>query len=953
MPEPKILARACRTPSTTMINALSEEKLTLERCLIQLKLAAPKEREQMLGAIVVVNGKIDLSSCDAAKASSSRIDADLPDSTKPRDGEERRESTGSDCDSDSFQPANYLSVDERGQVEVYGPTSALHGLSPDSSAHEKSSRTNEPLRHQLIANALLQRQNEHNLLRLTTIGGEPAELALHLLDLHWNRQHHTFLLTYRPAIMRDLVTDGPYCSAFLLNAIFACVSKFSDRLEVRDNPSEPETVGKRFFSRCEELLASESLLSTSSIPTIVGLLLLGSTFNARGIASKGWLYTGYAMRMVYDLGLHLDCKAVGGNAEDVEIRRRVFWGAFICDKLNSLYLGRPFTFRSCDAHVPRDFMDTMEENELWTPYVDPKLPAHNTSLLPIVPTPIHSISTFQQLCLLSKIMAKIINKFYVVGTTVDNARTYLQVVDDSLAAWYAALPPHLIFEPWAKDSPSFSSPCPSPCPAPNILILLTTYNSLVILLHRPFVFGHLRQSSIPATSWKRCTTAARNITTIASAYQARYTLRRASYLLSYAVYVACTIHTRNTVASEELRSEDYLSALLASLRCLDELTVPNSGVLSPASNIRRLMAANGIANILDNTWDVQTPKTQELEALCQMFAPNLPNATENILMQTGNEYLPYGYDDFNGLMDILLGDVIDSKGEISGSTLTLAIQSGNMDLVDKYWHEGPEKFVNASGYVLGHTALAGTSDDVRNFLLTKVIDWDLDSGKWVSLPTKPDCFHLFLRPIHFAASNGFDAAITFLKDHNLVPDFNALTWGTEEYSPLHLAALCNKLSTIKLLRDYGADLDTNSRRDEQTPLHIAAKGGCLETVIALLEAGCSPNLTDAHGMTPELYAIESGHDEVVKILSQNLDKLEAELENVEGESSGSIIPAIGAKIWKLPLSKSPHVVDVMKVRNMTICAVRDGEGSEDIRKTLENNEGEGVFCLGKPYRRRI
>ncbi|KAH9209439.1 ankyrin repeat-containing domain protein, partial [Leptodontidium sp. 2 PMI_412] len=86
--------------------------------------------------------------------------------------------------------------------------------------------------------------------------------------------------------------------------------------------------------------------------------------------------------------------------------------------------------------------------------------------------------------------------------------------------------------------------------------------------------------------------------------------------------------------------------------------------------------------------------------------------------------------------------------------------------------------------------------------------------------------------------------------HDLIPDINVLTRGTEGYSPLHLAALSNKSSTIRLLKDYGADLDMKSRRDEQTPVHVAAKSGYSQTVIALLEAGCSPNLTDAHGMTP-------------------------------------------------------------------------------------------------------
>jgi hypothetical protein len=32
---------------------------------------------------------------------------------------------------------------------------------------------------------------------------------MHLLDLHWNRQHHAFLITYRPLFMRDWACNGP------------------------------------------------------------------------------------------------------------------------------------------------------------------------------------------------------------------------------------------------------------------------------------------------------------------------------------------------------------------------------------------------------------------------------------------------------------------------------------------------------------------------------------------------------------------------------------------------------------------------------------------------------------------------------------------------------------------------------------------------------------------------
>jgi hypothetical protein len=278
------------------VNAILEEKASLERYIIALKAATPEERSQLLDSISVTDGKVDL------------LDVAVPDRTR-YPSEPAETSTGQvhvpdpeganaeiSSDDEDYDPSNFLSVNECGQIGFYGPSSALHGPSPRKPSQPLASRHSEPIRNQLIAHAAIERQKEHALSRLPMIGGEPSELALHLLDLHWNRQHHTFLLTYRPAIMRDLVDGGPCCSEFLLSAIFACVSKFSDRTEVRDSPTEPETAGRRFFLRCENMLGAA--LGVSTIPTVVALLLLGGTFNARGQTSKGWLYTGYALRMV-------------------------------------------------------------------------------------------------------------------------------------------------------------------------------------------------------------------------------------------------------------------------------------------------------------------------------------------------------------------------------------------------------------------------------------------------------------------------------------------------------------------------------------------------------------------------------------------------------------------------------------------------------------------------------
>lgn len=61
--------------------------------------------------------------------------------------------------------------------------------------------------------------------------------------------------------------------------------------------------------------------------------------------SIAWLYSGMAFRMAIDMGIHLPSDKLQTyvktlTAEDVEIRKRLFWSCYTLDKVISLYLGR-------------------------------------------------------------------------------------------------------------------------------------------------------------------------------------------------------------------------------------------------------------------------------------------------------------------------------------------------------------------------------------------------------------------------------------------------------------------------------------------------------------------------------------------------------------------------------------------------------------------------------------
>ncbi|KAF9894353.1 hypothetical protein FE257_007856 [Aspergillus nanangensis] len=580
-------------PTTAALNALRAERQQLFGIIQALKAANQTHTiESLLESITIgPGGKVHQTQIESPPPPPPPplvmvpVDPELPDVQTPPEnlGQETDHDNNSvDTPSDEEPDvATFYSVDEEGDLSTFGPSSSLQ-----APVHRKECVTpysGEHLWNALVAKAALSRQNEYAIYASPDIAGVPVSLAMHLLDLHWNRQHHTLLLTYRPVIMRDILQNGPYASP-----------KFSQRAEVRDDPSNHSTAGGRFFRRCDELLMRESLLTKPTIPTIVGPLLLGSTLNAKGETSKGWLYTGYALRMVYDVGFHNIQKVTPENAEEMELRRRVFWGAFVWDKFQSLYLGRPMGIQSRDAHLSYQFMDTIEEGELFVPYHDPALPSSMQQPPATPPTPIHSVSCFQQLCRLSKLMASIINEIYFIGATASSVAASLPPLDDSLTRWAAQLPRSLQFNPrtWTPGQP---------CPAPNVLNLHTTYHSLLILLHRPLVAGgHLQSSSAEgssssvSSSWKKCASAARTITNLVFVHHAVYTLRGAPYLISYALYVACTIHVRNVAAMEQTSPGENSQLLALSLQQLEDLSVPNAGVSRPLHIIRKLMAAKGV-----------------------------------------------------------------------------------------------------------------------------------------------------------------------------------------------------------------------------------------------------------------------------------------------------------------------------------------------------------------------
>ncbi|UPL03054.1 hypothetical protein LCI18_013988 [Fusarium solani-melongenae] len=469
-----------------------------------------------------------------------------------------------------------------GESSYHGRTSALFEDNVQERTAGQDAHPRMPdqwVERGLIAEAARQRQLEKINLgqgKLDFDGVDP-DLGMHLLSLHWNRQHHSFLITYRPAFMRDMACDGPYFSKLLLNAIYFGSSKFSPRLQVRKDPNDVRTAGWKYRERVRELLGGS--LDRSHVTTIQALLVMANSLFALGDErSAAWLYAGLAFRMLIDLGLHVDLtNSHPFSDEDLEIRRRVFWGAFVVDKIQSLYQGRSVTLKEADAMVPIKFLDTYEELEFWRPF------AYSIPTTGDYPgSPAYSVSTFTSLCKLSIAMSDILSCIYTERTTAQSPAelsNMLEKLQLKLSEWQTSLPGHL-----QADTVSVV------LPPPHVLSLHAMYNVLVILLHRPFVAdGHLYNTfrSISVDSLMKCASAASSICSLLRAYHRAFSVRRAPYLISYATYVAATIHCR--IAAKNGTGSTAYANLMTCLAVFKENQETNSAVQKAAVIIHRLM----------------------------------------------------------------------------------------------------------------------------------------------------------------------------------------------------------------------------------------------------------------------------------------------------------------------------------------------------------------------------
>ena len=126
-------------------------------------------------------------------------------------------------------------------------------------------------------------------------------------------------------------------------------------------------------------------------------------------------------------------------------------------------------------------------------------------------------------------------------------------------------------------------------------------------------------------------------------------------------------------------------------------------------------------------------------------------------------------------------------------------------------------------------------------------------------------------PLNWAAAFGHVDVVRVLLEHNV--DVNSKADGG--WTPLHDAAYGSgvrgdRAQLVRLLLEHGADVNAQSA-DNVTPLHLLAHGrgeSTLDAARLLLEHGANVDAEDKWGKTPLQMAVDSGKDEMARLLSE-------------------------------------------------------------------------------------
>ncbi|KAE8345041.1 hypothetical protein BDV24DRAFT_171008 [Aspergillus arachidicola] len=427
-----------------------------------------------------------------------------------------------------------LQIAEDGQLRFFGPTSNLHishvGPFPLLNANIRSVHWNED--HILKAAGVDLYVDE--------------ELEEHLTRLYFTWENPNIPLVdeaaYREAKhrYRKLQEITHRYSEVLNNAICAVGAALTPRY----CPNLPEALVDFFAARSKALLEVE--MDSPALSTVQSLGILSGVEALLTRDARGWLYSGMAMRLATDLGLHIDATPFTERGlmdlEEARLRSQTFWGTYIHERMWSLYVGRPESIDQLDISVQQPSLDYSQYTNIkWFPYIDETQNGaswESPALLDEI-----AKATVALCSKMASIRKVIYNTRRRDSLDLKSLYKFATKAREELFQWLAEIPPALNVDLAKSD-------CKVP---PHVFQLHMQYHVVRIMIHLPFAYlrpgiDGLAPEDIEQ-SHETCHVAAWSITKLIQAMRRNFSLRRVNIHIVHLIFTAMLVHVHNAYLS--------------------------------------------------------------------------------------------------------------------------------------------------------------------------------------------------------------------------------------------------------------------------------------------------------------------------------------------------------------------------------------------------------------------
>ncbi|KAJ3940548.1 uncharacterized protein N0V96_009552 [Colletotrichum fioriniae] len=442
-----------RVPASHEYVASLESRISwLETFVQSLRVATPEQREEMLNST----------------AAAERQEISLASSSNKAQEDVQRDEAAPPAPAPAPAPGDYIShlgiharssanleLGLEGSLIYHGATSIFRIDLPSSSSKDPKDPSTVTVAALLRGGGI--ESNFESVMQHFGIDGPSSSTVLQSLTQFFRWQYPQFMFIYREAFLRDHFSnadgngdanngrnDRKYWSPALLLSICALGALVS---------LETKATSERFFLAAESIIMVTGL-TRPSVATVQAFLCLALYEIGRGNLSKGWGYSGIAFRMAQDLGLQRDPEdwvqhdLSLATPEDVEIRRRIYWGCYISDKLISLILGRPVYLVYDDAEVqPMETLPEPPEMKLWRPVgfdEEYRESARASSMIPYLHEQIR----------LSRIIERMMSTLFSPRSNLDDLgrRVCFDNLNLDLNRWRESLPDFAKWHKWGGSS---------------------------------------------------------------------------------------------------------------------------------------------------------------------------------------------------------------------------------------------------------------------------------------------------------------------------------------------------------------------------------------------------------------------------------------------------------------------------------------------------------------------